>query len=151
MASNLVLLTLTLTPNHLSTVRKEKFYPGAFLQTILLCNRTFGLGAGVYLCNCLLTFVMLLLYLCKNICLFVCWCLFCASLVARLVQEGTFVASECLRKPARGLTAGEDTSAASQLASSLLLSVGQSKSPQSHVKLEIQKFTKPKEFRYPDN
>ena len=58
------------------------------------------------LCNCLLKIVV------PRSCIYVrklVWfvCLFVASFVSRLVQEDTFVASACWRKP--GLAAAEDT------------------------------------------
>ena len=73
---------------------------------ILLCNWTFGIQACVCLCNCLLKIVV------PRSCIYVrklVWfvCLFVASFVSRLVQEDTFVASACWRKP--GLAAAEDT------------------------------------------
>ena len=76
------------------------------------------------------------------------------------MQEGTFVASECLRKAGRGLAAAEDTAvsceSAGQPTSSCQLANPKvhkaegnqkSKSPKSRMKSEIQKYTKPKEIR----
>ena len=135
-------LDIDTDPQSQLSVSKENYYVRAFLQMILLCNRTFGLATGVDFCNCLLTFVMVLLYLCKNTCLFV--CLFvdvCCVPASRLDScKRVLLLHQNVWERQAGVWRLPRTQqwAASQLASL----------PQA-VSWPIQKFTKPNEIRSP--